>query len=115
MGRNYTGDARLESVALRDHQGRVGTELADEHRERAARDVRVVELEVYVVDAVLARQEPTRQPKYTAHDQNKWSGNLDEASQGVKKVAHTRLPRRVPELIPVLGSQPAGDESETRR
>jgi len=25
-----------------------------------------------------------------------------------KKVAHTRLPR-VPELIPVLGSQPAGD------
>ena len=31
----------------------------------------------------------------------------------VKKVAHTRLPcmRRVPELIPVLGSQPAGDVS----
>ena len=30
-----------------------------------------------------------------------------------KKVAHTRLPaeRRVPELIPVLGSQPAGDVS----
>jgi len=27
-----------------------------------------------------------------------------------KKVAHTRL-RRVPELIPVLGSQPAGDAS----
>jgi len=29
------------------------------------------------------------------------------------KVAHTRLPpeRRVPELIPVLGSQPAGDVS----
>jgi len=32
----------------------------------------------------------------------------------VKKVAHTRLPsvgRRVPELIPVLGSQPEGDVS----
>ena len=29
------------------------------------------------------------------------------------KVAHTQLPieRRVPELIPVLGSQPAGDAS----
>jgi len=26
-----------------------------------------------------------------------------------KKVAHTRLPRVVPELIPVLDSQPAGD------
>jgi len=25
------------------------------------------------------------------------------------KAAHTRLPSRVPELIPVLGSQPAGD------
>ena len=27
------------------------------------------------------------------------------------KVAHTRLPGRVPELIPVLGNQPAGDVS----
>jgi len=31
---------------------------------------------------------------------------------GVKEVAHTRLPKgRVPELIPDLGSQPAGDVS----
>ena len=27
------------------------------------------------------------------------------------KMAHTRVPRRVPELIPVLGSQPASDVS----
>ena len=27
------------------------------------------------------------------------------------KAAHTRLPSRVPELIPILGSQPAGDVS----
>ena len=30
---------------------------------------------------------------------------------GVKKVVHTRLPSMVPELIPVLCSQPAGDVS----
>jgi len=35
----------------------------------------------------------------------------EETNTAIKKVAHTRLERRVPELIPVLGSQPAGDVS----
>jgi len=47
--------------------------------------------------------------------------STDSASRGpsvaaelpvdIKKVAHTPLPSVVPELIPVLGSQPAGDVS----
>jgi len=40
--------------------------------------------------------------------------HYDSGRKGKKvKVAHTRLPSvyRVPELIPVLGSQPAGDVS----
>ena len=43
---------------------------------------------------------------------NSWEGTPGRDIKKVK-VAHTRLPnvRRVPELIPVLGSQPAGDVS----
>ena len=42
------------------------------------------------------------------------AGSWQTRTRCLKKVAHTRLPtteRRVPELIPVLGSQPAGDVS----
>ena len=37
-------------------------------------------------------------------------GTVSDCDKKVK-VAHTRTERRVPELIPVLGSQPAGDGS----
>ena len=41
-----------------------------------------------------------------------YTGGLFTVGLKVKvKVAHTRFERRVPELIPVLGSQPAGDVS----
>jgi len=41
-----------------------------------------------------------------------FSGTVTTRSRCKKvKVIHTRLPSMVPELIPVLGSQPAGDVS----
>jgi len=55
-----TDFALFQSVSVGEDESRVGAELTDEHGERAAGDVRLVELDVDVVDAVLARHEAHR-------------------------------------------------------
>ena len=55
-----TDFAPLQSVSLGKDERRVRAELSDEHRERAAGDVRVVELDGDVVDAVLLGHEAHR-------------------------------------------------------
>jgi len=45
------------------------------------------------------------------HDANSWVGSLRQLKKGSPYLI---TEPRVPELIPVLGSQPAGDVSQTR-
>jgi len=57
-----TGFSLVQPVTAGEHQGRICSEFSDEHRERTAGDVGLVELDMHVVDAVFARHETHRVP-----------------------------------------------------